>query len=65
VVCWAGMLYLPHFFPEQNFWQRAVVLFTTIGAASLAYLGSCFLLGVEETGEAARIVMRKLRRKSP
>ena len=65
VVCWAGMLYLPHFFPEQNFWQRAVVLFTTIGAASLAYLGSCFLLGVEETGEAARIVLRKLRRRSP
>ncbi|TSA30511.1 MAG: murein biosynthesis integral membrane protein MurJ [Verrucomicrobiaceae bacterium] len=65
LVCWAGMLYLPHLFPEQHFWQRAVGLFATILAASLSYLGTCFLLGVEETGEAARIVLRKFRRKSP
>ncbi len=61
VVCWAGMQWGPHTF----FWQRALVLFGTIGAGALAYLGACFLLGVEETGEAAQIVLRKLRRKKP
>lgn len=64
-VCWAGMLCSPHLFPEQHFWQRAVALFATIGAAVLVYLGTCFMLGVEETGEAARIVLQKLHRKSP
>ncbi|MEI6073255.1 MAG: murein biosynthesis integral membrane protein MurJ [Verrucomicrobiae bacterium] len=60
-VCWAGMHFSQNFFPQQFFWQRAAVLFATIGAALLAYLGTCFLLGVEETSEAARIALRKLR----
>ena len=40
-----------------------VALFATLGAASLAYIASCFLLRVEETKEAGQIVLRKLRRK--
>ncbi len=64
LVCWAGMRYLPHLFPDQHFWQRALGLFATIFAASLVYLGTCLLLGVEETGEAVRIVLRKFRKKS-
>jgi len=64
LVCWAGMHFSPSLFPQQFFWQRAVGLFVTIAAASLTYLGACFLLGVEETGEAGRIALRKLRGKA-
>lgn len=62
LVCWAGIHYAPFLFPDPVFWQRAVVLFTTLLIAAATYLGSSALLGVEETGEAIRIVKRKLRR---
>ncbi len=61
-ICEAGMRYGPSLFPEHHFWQRALALFATISAALLAYLGTCFLLRVEETGEAAQIVFRRFRR---
>jgi putative peptidoglycan lipid II flippase len=64
VVCWAGMHFAPSLFPAPVFWQKGLVIFATLGAAGLAYLGTCFLIGVEETGEAVQIVLRKLRRKA-
>ena len=63
-VCWGGMHFSRSLFPHQLFWERAVLLFATIASAGLAYLGACFLLGVEETGDAVRIVLRKLGRKA-
>jgi len=62
--CWAGMHFAPAIFPKPVFWQNAIVLFATMGAALLLYLGGCLALRVEETNEAARIVLRKLRRKT-
>ncbi len=62
LVCHAGLRFSPEVFPEQFFWQRALALFATIAAASLAYIAASFLLGVEETGDAARIVRRRLGR---
>ncbi|MFA7344450.1 MAG: murein biosynthesis integral membrane protein MurJ [Terrimicrobiaceae bacterium] len=61
--CWAGIHFAPAVFPMPGFWQNAVVLFATMGTASLLYLGGCLALRVEETDEAARIALRKLRRK--
>ena len=63
LTCWAGMHFAPSLFPKPVFWQRAIVLFATLGAASLVYLAGCVLLRVEETKEAGRIILRKLRRK--
>ena len=63
LACWAGMHFAPSLFPKPVFWQKALVLFATLGAASLVYIASCFLLRVEETKEAGQIVLRKLRRK--
>jgi putative peptidoglycan lipid II flippase len=60
LICLAGLRLAPEIFPEQFFWQRALALLVTIAAATLAYVGASFLLGVEETGEAARIVRRRL-----
>lgn len=62
-VCWAGIAYSHVIFPGHFFWQRAIILFGTIAVAAIAYLGTCFLLGVEETGEASRIILRKLGKK--
>ena len=64
LICWAGMRFAPSLFPKPVFWQKALVLFSTLGAAALVYIASCFLLRVEETKEAGQIVLRKLRRKS-
>ena len=64
IACWAGMRLAPAIFPKPVFWQNALVLFATMAAALLLYLGGCLALRVEETNEAARIVVRKLRRKS-
>jgi hypothetical protein len=58
------MHFAPAIFPKPVFWQNAIVLFATMGAALLLYLGGCLALRVEETNEAARIVLRKLRRKT-
>ena len=63
-VCWAGVYFAPLLFPQPVFWQKVVVLFATIFTASLAYLASCLLLRVEETHDAARIVLRKFRRRA-
>ncbi len=63
LTCWAGMHFAPTVFPKPVFWQNALALFATMGAASLVYIASCFLLRVEETKEAGQIVLRKLRRK--
>ena len=63
LACWAGMHFAPALFPKPVFWQRALVLFATMGAASMLYLGGCLALRVEETNEAVQIVLRKLRRK--
>ncbi|MCK9588421.1 MAG: murein biosynthesis integral membrane protein MurJ [Terrimicrobiaceae bacterium] len=62
LTCWAGIHCAPSLFPQPVFWQKALILFLTIGAASLVYLGACLLLRVEETNEAMRIAMRKFRR---
>ena len=62
--CWAGIHFAPLVFPRPVFWQNGVVLFTTMAVASLAYLAACLLLRVEETHDAARIVLRKLRRRA-
>ncbi len=62
LACWAGIHFAPSLFPHPNFWQRALVLSVTIVVAVVAYLGGCFLLRVEETGEALTLVRRKLRR---
>ena len=63
LTCWAGMHFAPALFPKPVFWQKALVLFTTMGAAALVYIAACFLLRVEETKEAGQIILRKLRRK--
>ncbi len=63
LACWAGIHYAPSVFPKPIFWQKALVLFVTMGAAVLLYLGGCLVLRVEETNEAVRIVLRKFRRK--
>jgi len=63
LACWAGMHFAPALFPKPVFWQRALVLFATMGAASMLYLGGCLALRVEETNEAVQIILRKLRRK--
>ena len=65
LTCWAGIHFAPSLFPKPVFWQNALVLFATIGAATLVYIAGCFLLRVEETNDAGRIVLQKLRRKSP
>ena len=64
LVCWAGMHFAPSLFPKPVFWQKAVVLFGTLGAALAVYLTGCFVLRVEETKEAAQIALRKFRRKA-
>ena len=64
LTCWAGMHFAPELFPKPVFWQRALVLFATLGAAAMVYLAACFALRVEETSEAVQIVLRKLRRKT-
>jgi putative peptidoglycan lipid II flippase len=63
LACWAGIHFAPYVFPKPVFWQRAVVLFATISVGALAYLASCLLLRVEETSDAARIALRKIRKK--
>jgi len=63
-ICWAGIHFAPSIFPKPVFWQNSLVLLVTMGTAGLVYLGGCFLLRVEETDEAMRIALRKLRRKS-
>lgn len=62
--CWAGTYFAPVLFPDPVFWQSGAVLFVTMAVASLAYLAACLLLRVEETHDAARIVLRKLRRRA-
>ena len=63
-VCWAGIHLASRFFPRPVFWQGGVMLFVTMGAASLIYLATCLLLRVEETQDALRIIRRKIRRKA-
>jgi len=63
-VCWAGIHFTPRLFPRPAFWQGGMMLFVTMGAASLIYLAACLLLRVEETQDALRIIQRKIRRKA-
>ena len=63
LVCWAAIEFGPHLVPGSLFWKRVWVLAVTIPAAGGAYIIATYFLGVEETGEAAKIVMRKLRGK--
>jgi putative peptidoglycan lipid II flippase len=64
LACWAGMHFAPSLFPKPVFWQKALVLFSTLGAAALVYLAACFALRVEETSDAVRIALKKIGRKS-
>ena len=61
-VCWAVLSFAPPFFPSYGFWPKALVLFTTIPAGALAYLGACVLLRVEETTDALALIKKKLNR---
>ena len=62
LVCWAILGFAPPLFSSYGFWPKALVLFTTIPAASLAYVGACVVLRVEETTDALSLVRKKLAR---
>ena len=62
LVCWAVLSFAPPFFPSYGFWPKTLVLFTTIPAGALAYLGACLLLRVEETTDALALIKKKLAR---
>ena len=61
-VCWAGLHLRDTVFQNPVLWQQAVAVLITITAGGAAYLATCLLLRVEETGDAMKIIRRRLKR---
>lgn len=62
LVCWLGTVHGQPWLKAPVLWTKIAALGALISAAGLAYAAACFVLRVEEIHDAARIVLRKLRR---
>ena len=64
LLCWAGQHSLLAGWPHYGVILRAASLFTVIAIAGAAFFGVAMMLRVEELDDVARLVKRKLGRKS-